>query len=181
MAQEPLDLEALRFPIGPFDPSGSIAADERARYLDSIASTPARLRAAVAGLSDEQLDTPYRPDGWTVRQVVHHVPDSHLNAFVRYKLALTEENPTIKPYDEAAWATLDDARDTPIEVSLQLLEALHDRWDRLMRSMTDADFRRTLEHPEWGELSLDFMTRLYEWHGRHHVAHVTALRNRMGW
>lgn len=181
MSQESQNLEALRYPIGPFDPAGSIPAGEHARYLDSIASTPARLRAAVAGLTEEQLDMPYRPDGWTVRQVVHHVPDSHLNGYVRYKLALTEENPTIKPYDEAAWATLADSRDTPVEVSLQHLETLHVRWDRLMRSMTDADFQRTLDHPEWGKLSLDFMTRLYEWHGRHHVAHVTSLRERMGW
>ena len=175
------DVEALRFPIGPFDPAGTIGDGERSRYLDSIAATPARLRDAVAGLTAEQLDTPYRPDGWTVRQVVHHLPDSHLNAYVRYKLALTEVSPTIKPYDEAAWATLDDSRTTPVEVSLQLLETLHHRWDQLLRSMTDSDFQRTLDHPEWGALTLDFMTRLYEWHGRHHVAHVTKLRERMGW
>lgn len=181
MSETSSQLDALRYPVGRFDPKGTIPAGERARFLDSIASTPARLRAAVAGLTDRQFDTPYREGGWTVRQLVHHVPDSHLNAYVRFKLALTEENPTIKTYDEAAWAELDDSRTTPVEVSLKLLEKLHDRWDRLLRSMDDADFERTLEHPEWGALELSFMVRLYEWHGRHHVAHVTRLRERMGW
>ncbi len=175
------DLEALRYPVGRFEPAGRIPAAERAAYLDSIASTPARLRAAVAGLSEAQLDTPYREGGWTVRQLIHHVPDSHVNAYVRFKLALTEDNPRIKTYEEARWATLDDSRTTPVETSLTLLDTLHFRWDKLLRSMTDADFQRMLDHPELGLLSLDDMTRLYEWHGRHHVAHVTRLRERMGW
>jgi len=175
------DLETLRYPIGRFEPAGRIPAAERAAFLDSIAATPARLRDAVAGLSDAQLDTPYREGGWTVRQLIHHVPDSHLNAYTRFKLALTENNPRIKPYEEAEWAKLEDSRTTPVATSLALLDSLHERWDRLLRSMRDDDFQRTLDHPEMGTLSLDTMTRLYEWHGRHHVAHVTRLRERMGW
>jgi len=181
MPENAPDLETLRYPVGRFEPAGRIPAAERSGFLDSIASTPARLRAAVAGLSDAQLDTPYREGGWTVRQLIHHVPDSHLNAYVRFKLALTEDNPRIKPYEEAEWAKLGDSRTTPVETSLTLLDTLHDRWDRLLRSMSDADFQRPLDHPEMGPLSLDTMTRLYEWHGRHHVAHVTRLRERMGW
>jgi uncharacterized damage-inducible protein DinB len=175
------DLEALRYPLGRFEPAGRIPPTDRARFLDSIASTPARLRAAVAGLSDKQLDTAYREGGWTVRQLIHHVPDSHLNAYVRFKLALTEDNPRIKTYEEAEWAKLDDSRTTPVETSLTLLDSLHARWDRLLRSLSDDDFQRTLDHSGMGTLSLDTMTRLYEWHGRHHVAHVTRLRERMGW
>lgn len=175
------ELEQLRFPVGRFDPKGSLTSHQRAQALDSIAGTPARMRAAIDGLSEEQLDTPYRDGGWTVRQVVHHVPDSHLNAYMRFKLTLTEETPLIKTYDEAAWATLQDSRDTPIEVSLTLLESLHERFDKLLRSMSDDDFERKLSHPEWGELDLSTMVRLYEWHGRHHAAHITALRQRMGW
>jgi uncharacterized damage-inducible protein DinB len=175
------DLEQLRFPVGRFDPKASFTSHQRAQALDSIASTPARMRQAVAGLSDEQLDTPYREGGWTVRQVVHHVPDSHMNAYVRFKLALTEETPLIKTYEEAAWAKLADSRDTPTEVSLSLLDALHVRFDKVLRSMTDDDFQRKLQHPEWGDLELSTMVRLYEWHGRHHVAHITQLRDRNGW
>jgi hypothetical protein len=139
------------------------------------------MRAAVAGLSETQLDTPYRPGGWTVRQLVHHVPDSHLNALVRFKLALTEDVPTIKPYDEARWATLADYSSTPPEVSLTLLEALHDRWMRVLESMTEADFARTFRHPEIGTMSLGSYLAGYSWHSRHHVAHITSLRARMGW
>lgn len=175
------ELEQLRFPVGRFDPKGSFTSHQREQALDSIAGTPARMRAAVAGLTPDQLDTPYREGGWTVRQVVHHVPDSHVNAYVRFKLALTEDAPLIKTYEEAAWAELADSKDTPIEVSLTLLESLHSRWDRLLRSMSDDDFQRKLQHPEWGELDLNTMTRLYEWHGRHHPAHITALRARNGW
>ena len=175
------DLETLRYPVGRFEPAGRIPSGERAAFLDSIAATPARFRAAVAGLSDAQLDTPYREGGWTVRQLIHHMPDSHVNAYVRFKLALTEDNPRIKAYEEAEWAKLEDSRTTPVETSLTLLDTLHQRWDRLLRSMPDEDFQRTLDHPEMGALSLDTMTRLYEWHGRHHVAHVVRLRERMGW
>jgi uncharacterized damage-inducible protein DinB len=153
----------------------------RAARIAEIDETPAKLRAAVAGLSASQLDTPYRPEGWSVRQVVHHLPDSHANAYVRFKLALTEDSPTIKPYLEARWAELPDTRETPVEVSLALLEALHRRWVILLRAMTAEDFARPLQHPEKGRLTLDQMLALYAWHGRHHVAHVTALRERMGW
>lgn len=150
--------------------------------IEVIAAAPARMRAAVAGLDDAQLDTPYREGGWTVRQVVHHVPDSHLNAYVRLKLALTEERPTIKPYDESAWAELADACVTPINVSLTMLEVLHDRWVRLMHTLKPEDFARTYGHPEHkGDFTLDGLIAMYEWHSRHHVAHITSLRERMGW
>ena len=139
------------------------------------------MRAAVAGLSDEQLNTPYRPEGWTVRQVVHHVPESHMNSYVRIKLAITEEEPTIKPYFEDRWAQLDDAQQAPVELSLHLMDALHGRWVWFLRSLKDADFQRTFQHPELGIVSLDKNIALYAWHGRHHVAHITSLRERMGW
>ena len=171
----------LRYPVGRFRRPESLDEAERRRAIDAIAAAPAKLRAAVAGLTDAQLDTPYRPDGWTVRQVVHHVPDSHMNAYVRFKLALTEDEPTIKPYDEARWAELADTRDTPIESSLALLDRLHDRWVRLLRSMSADDFARRLRHPEMGVQRLDQVLALYDWHGRHHVGHVTNLRERMGW
>ena len=171
-----------RYPVGKFHrPTGPHTADERRVLVEQIAATPARMRAAVAGLNDAQLATPYRDGGWTVRQVVHHVPDSHMNAFIRVKLALTEDEPTIKPYDEAAWAKLNDVRDTPIETSLTLLETLHARWDAILRSMTDVDFSRTLLHPDHGVVTLDWLIAMYAWHGRHHVAHITSLRDRNGW
>jgi uncharacterized damage-inducible protein DinB len=172
----------LRYPIGRFAPPAEITESQRSAWIDEIACAPAALRAAVAGLSAAQLDTPYRPDGWTVRQLVHHVPDSHLNAYTRFKLALTESEPTIKPYDEARWAELADTAATPVEVSLTLLEALHTRWVALLRSMSPAEFRRTYRHPEHGRLfTLEEVLALYAWHGRHHVAHITALRERNGW
>jgi uncharacterized damage-inducible protein DinB len=142
---------------------------------------PAKLRAAVRGLSNQQLDTPYREGGWTVRQVVHHVPDSHLNSYIRFKWAMTEDEPTIKPYYEDRWAELQDSKVTPIEVSLTLLESLHQRWMLLLRSFREEDWKRKLRHPELGEMTLDHMLSLYAWHGRHHVAHITSLRERMGW
>ena len=172
----------LRYPIGRFRrPETPLDDAQRRAAIDTIAATPANLRAAVRGLGDAQLDTPYRPGGWTVRQVVHHVPDSHMNAYVRFKLALTEDEPTIKPYDEARWAELADSRDTPIETSLVLLERLHERWVTLLRSMSAHDFARRLNHPENGVMRLDQMLALYAWHGRHHVGHVTSLREREGW
>lgn len=171
----------LRYPVGRFQRPESLDEAERRRAIDAVAAAPAQLRAAVAGLTDVQLDTPYRPDGWTVRQVVHHVPDSHMNAYVRFKLALTEDEPTIKPYDEARWAELADTRETPVESSLALLDRLHDRWVRLLRSMSADDFARRLRHPEMGVQRLDQVLALYDWHGRHHVGHVTSLRERMGW
>lgn len=170
-----------RYPIGRFTMPAPFGAAERERCIADIAATPERMRRAVEGLRPEQLDTPYRPGGWTVRQVVHHVPDSHINSYVRLKLALTEPEPTIKPYDEAAWATLADSRDTPIETSLALLDALHRRWVTLLRSLAPADFARTLRHPESGRMTIDTLVALYSWHGRHHVAHIMGLREREGW
>ena len=173
----------LRYPIGRFERPVSITAAERAAFIQTVAGTPAALREAVRGLDDAQLDTPYRPDGWTVRQLVHHLPDSHLNSYVRFKLALTETEPTIKPYDEKAWAELPDGRSPLVTESLALLDALHARWVYLLRAMAPADFARTLVHPErpGAPMTLDVMLALYAWHGRHHVAHITALRERQGW
>jgi hypothetical protein len=139
------------------------------------------MRAAIKGLSTTQLDTPYRDAGWTVRQVLHHVPDSHMNAYTRFKLALTEDEPTIKPYMEDRWANLEDTRSTPPEVSLTLLDSLHDRWVRVLRAIKPEEWKRTLRHPEMGVLNLEKTLALYSWHGRHHVAHVTELRKRMNW
>ena len=169
------------YPIGKFSYTSPLSRSQRDAAIETIAQTPAKLRAAVRGLSPEQLDTPYRPGGWTVRQVAHHVPDSHLNAYIRTKLALTENEPMIKPYDEKAWAELADSRLSPIETSLVLLESVHERWNRLLRAASDADFARTFRHPEHGVRTLDWMVALYAWHGPHHVAHVTSLRERMGW
>ena len=170
-----------RYPIGKLEMPAQVSQARRQQAMDEIASTPAKLRAAVKGLNDAQLDTPYREGGWTVRQVVHHVPDSHLNAYVRLKLALTEENPTIKPYDEAAWANLADSKSTPIEVSLTLMDSVHDRWVRILRSMKPEQFARKLVHPDNGERSVDWLLFLYEWHGKHHTAHITELRKQKGW
>ena len=171
----------LQYPVGRFEFPREVSSEDRARFIQEIAETPANLRAAVTGLSGEQLDTPYRPGGWTVRQVVHHVPDSHMNSYVRFRLALTEDEPTIKPYDEARWAELADSRTGRIETSLALLESLHERWVLLLRALSDEDFRRQFRHPELGVVSLEKNLALYAWHGRHHVAHITALRERMGW
>lgn len=171
----------LRFPVGRFAPDPDVTPGKRTAWIRQIAETPAALRAAVNGLSEAQLDTPYRPDGWTAKQVVHHVPDSHMNAYVRFKLALTEDNPTIKPYAEDRWAELYDTQATPVETSLALLESLHKRWVTLIESMKAEDFARPLMHPERGQITLDWMLQLYAWHGRHHVAHVTELRRREGW
>jgi uncharacterized damage-inducible protein DinB len=170
-----------RYPIGKMEMPAEVTPAMRLRAIDEIASTPAKLRAAVKGLSEAQLDTPYREGGWTVRQVVHHVPDSHLNAYTRLKLALTEDKPTVKPYDEAAWAKLEDSKSTPIEVSLALLDTVHNRWDRVWRAMKQEDFHRKLVHPEAGERSIDWLVFVYEWHGRHHVAHINELRKQKGW
>jgi uncharacterized damage-inducible protein DinB len=170
-----------RYPVGRYRPPAEITAEQRAEWIEQIEQTPARLREAVQGLSEAQLDTPYRDGGWTVRQVAHHVADSHVNAFVRFKLGLTEDDPTIKPYDEAAWAVLGDVAPTPVEVSLALLDNLHVRWNHLLRSITDAQWSRTIQHPDNGTMRLDLLLGLYAWHGRHHVAHVTTLRERMGW
>jgi hypothetical protein len=171
----------LRYPIGKFQWPETITPKDRLRYIDKIAATPAMVRDAVAGQTPQQLDTPYREGGWTVRQLAHHIPDSHLNSYVRFKLALTEDQPTIKPYDEAAWALLSDSATTPVETSLCLLECLHARWVDLMRGMSEADWARTFRHPERGTVSLDQNAALYAWHGDHHVEHIRALRSRNGW
>jgi hypothetical protein len=172
----------LRYPIGRFSFSGNATDAQRQEWIEDIATAPAALRRAIGGLSATQIDTPYRPGGWTVRQVVHHVPDSHLNAYVRFKLALTEDEPTIKPYDEARWAELNDTRTVSPEVSLRLLEALHERWVSLLGSLKPSEWRRTFHHPEHSHpLPLDEVLAMYAWHGRHHVAHITSLRRREGW
>ena len=175
----------LRYPIGKFQwvepDTDEQSVKDREGYIQTISRLPIQMRTAVQGLSAEQLDTPYRPEGWTVRQVVHHVPDSHMNAYIRFKLALTEEQPQIKPYKEAEWAKLRDSHDTPIEVSLQLLAALHSRWVDLLHGMRPSDFGRTLFHPEHGVVPLDRMLAMYAWHSSHHLAHITSLRERMAW
>ncbi len=171
----------LRYPIGKFDWKVEVTPERLNQALKDIEQAPSRLRNAVNGLTPEQLDTPYRPEGWTVRQVVHHLPDSHVNSYVRFKLALTEDKPTIRPYLEDRWAQLDDARKAPIEISLNLLETLHYRWMLFLKSLSDADFKRTLIHPESGEIYLDKNLCMYAWHGRHHTAQITSLRERMGW
>jgi uncharacterized damage-inducible protein DinB len=160
---------------------GDVSSAKRAEAIREIASVPKKIRGAVQGLNDTQLETPYREGGWTVRQVVHHVPDSHMNAYVRWRLALTETEPTIKPYEEGAWARLEDAAHMPVEVSLRLLEPLHERWVTLLRSVKDHEFARTFLHPEHGVRTLDWMLFLYAWHGNHHIAHITELRKRKGW
>jgi DinB family protein len=168
------DLEQLKYPIGKFKRlSGPLTTAERVQFINDIAATPGVFRSLVTGLADRQLDTPYRPGGWTIRQVVHHVPDSHMNAYIRFKLAVTEHNPTIKPYEEARWAELKDGRTEPIAVSLNLLEALHTRWDVLLRSLSEADFSRTYFHPEMkSNVTLDQALAIYGWHGKHHAAHI---------
>jgi hypothetical protein len=171
----------LRYPIGPFTYNGESTEVERRAFIDRITQAPARMRAAVAGLTPEQLDTPYRPGGWTVRQVVHHVPDSHINSYCRFRLALTEETPHAKGYEQERWAELFDSRTAPVEDSLALLEALHRRWVVLLGSMTPADFGRAFVHSELGPVTLDRNLALYAWHGDHHVAHITSLRERMAW
>jgi hypothetical protein len=170
-----------RYPIGPFVPPRDVSRESRSGLIETIAETPARMRAAVAGLDEGQLDTPYRAGGWTLRQVVHHVPDSHLNAYLRLKLALTEHAPVIKPYDEEAWARLGDNEGVPIDVSLTLLDMLHRRWVVLLRAMSDADFAREYTHPATGRHNLDYLLAMYAWHGPHHVAHITSARARHGW
>ena len=169
-----------RYPIGKFTPVASLTPAERAACIEQIAAAPAGFRRAVANLTDPQLDTPYRDGGWTVRQVAHHLPDSHMNAYMRFKFGLTEDAPAIKTYEEKDWAKTPETR-APIGMSLDLLTALHQRWVALLRAMAPGDFARTIRHPEWGTPSLDAILALYAWHGRHHTAHVTALRDRMGW
>lgn len=170
-----------RYPIGPFRPPEQISAQDLQNAVDDIASLPSALRSATSDLDENQLDTPYRPGGWTVRQVVHHVADSHMNSYIRFRLALTENEPTIKAYDEQAWAELVDARHEQIRVSLELLDAMHRRWTILLRSFTGPDWARTFRHPERGLMRLDTNALMYAWHGKHHLAHVTSLRQRNNW
>ncbi len=171
----------LRYPIGKFQFDEEISPEKRRDWIKQIAQTPAQLLVAIEGLSEDQLDTPYREGGWTVRQVVHHIADSHMNAYIRFRLALTEEEPTIKPYHETSWANLEDARTAPARLSLTLIESLHDRWVRLIESFHPDDFSRTFRHPHLGVMTLERTLAMYAWHGRHHLAHISGLRERMGW
>ena len=173
----------LRYPIGRMPTvEGPVTARQREGWIGTVQSLPQKLQRAVRGFTTEQWDTPYRPGGWTVRQVVHHIPDSHLNAYIRFKLALTEDVPTVKPYDEAAWAELVDTQATKPEVSLTLLEALHARWVILLRSTPEQMYLRTYRHPEHGRtFTLQQLLAQYAWHSEHHLRHITALRERQGW
>jgi hypothetical protein len=173
--------EKLSYPIGRYKVPASIDAVGREQFIAEIEAAPAALRRAVEGLTEARLDTRYRPGGWTVRQVVHHLPDSHLNAYIRFKLALTEEEPVIRTYEEARWAELPDAVAAPVEISLTLLERIHARWLACLRGLPPAAFARTFRHPDLGVMTIDQQLALYAWHGRHHVAHVTTLVDRMGW
>lgn len=175
------DLEALRYPIGPFRAPGSSTPAIRSAQIQTLRQLPESLRAAARGLGDAQLDTPYREGGWTVRQVVHHIADSHMNSYVRFKLALTEDGPMVKPYDEAAWAELPDSRGLPIEPSLAIIDGLHARFVALLESMSEGQFQRSFNHPERGRMTLAANLALYDWHSRHHTAHITGLRARQGW
>ena len=175
-------LDQLRYPIGKF--SFNENADEKAvkQWIAAIEQHPSQLRSAVKGLNDTQLNTPYRDGGWTLRQVVHHLADSHLNAYCRVKLALTEDHPTIKPYEEKSWAEMDDAKNLPVEVSLSILEALHKRWAYMLNKIDSKDYEKSVFHPESKrEMSVKFLINLYSWHGKHHTAHITSLRERKKW
>lgn len=172
--------EDLRYPIGKFEKNTSVTPEVRKQYIQTIDDLPADLKRAFSNLNDEQLDTPYRPEGWTVRQTVHHVADSHLNAYVRFKLALTEDTPTIRPYFEDRWALLADS-EMPVDASMKIIEGVHSRWTHLLNSMSDADFQRNLNHPESGEWTLQSFLALYQWHCKHHTAHITGLRGRNNW
>jgi hypothetical protein len=171
----------LKYPIGKFTAPALITEAVYQKWIEDIALAPQKLREAIHGLSSQQLDTPYRPSGWTVRQVIHHLPDSHMNAFIRIKLALTEEVPTISPYKEHLWAELYDVFNTPVEVSLSLLENLHQRWVVLLRSLSDTSLQRSYRHPDYGIVVLHHVAGMYAWHGHHHIAHITSLRKRMNW
>jgi uncharacterized damage-inducible protein DinB len=171
----------LRYPIGTFERPDDISASQRDEFISIISKAPAELATAVQGLNSDQTNTPYRPGGWTVRQVVHHLPDSHMNSYIRFRLALTEDVPTIKPYDEAQWAELTDAKTAPIEYSIALLENLHLRWVLLLESLKSEDWKRAFRHPELGLMRLDQNLALYAWHSRHHVAQIASLRKRAGW
>jgi len=170
-----------RYPIGKFDINVTVTKEMRKEFINAIETLPSQLSKEVEPLNDEQLNTRYREGGWTVRQVVHHIPDSHINSYVRFKLTLTEDNPAIKTYEEHLWAELKDSFETPINISLALLESLHARWAVLLRSLTDEQFEKTFQHPEWGKVSLSTSLAMYAWHSKHHLAHITELKKRMGW
>jgi len=175
------ELDDFRYPIGRFSPPASSGPEVRAAQFETLRLLPERLQDAVNGLNDAQLDTPYREGGWTARQVVHHIADSHANAYVRFKLALTEEWPTVKPYDEAAWANLSDSRSQPLDASLAFIAALHTRWTALLETLSEGDFQRGYNHPKMGRQDLTTALAIYAWHSRHHTAHITSLRSRQGW
>jgi len=170
-----------RYPIGRFDRNIIVIKEMRNDFIKTIETLPEQLKREVESLSPQQLDTPYREDGWTVRQVVHHIPDSHINAYVRFKLALTEDNPQIKTYEEHLWAELPDTFNTPIDVSLKLLDSVHTRWAILLNTLSDKQFERTFQHPEWGNITLSRTLALYAWHSKHHLAHIIELKKSMGW
>jgi len=172
--------EDLSFPIGKYDRNQKITFEHRKRFMGEIAELPNDLREAVENLSDEQIDSPYRPGGWTMRQVIHHVGDSHMNSFIRFKLALSEDNPTIRPYAEDLWAETAEYK-MPVEVSLNLIDSIHQRWTALLQSMSDADFARTVNHPETGLWTLEDLLGMYVWHGKHHAAHINNLKKRNDW
>jgi uncharacterized damage-inducible protein DinB len=174
-------MENLQYPNGKFNFTGTITAEQREIWINEIEHAPRKLRMAIQGLSGQQLDTPYRDGGWTVRQVAHHLADSHMNSYIRFKLALTEDVPTIKAYEEADWAKLSDSIELPADVSLALLDALHVRWVTLLRSLSSDQFNRSFIHPSSGVTRLDTNLGLYAWHGNHHIAHITSLRHRLGW
>jgi uncharacterized damage-inducible protein DinB len=175
------ELADVRFPVGPFAIDADVTPDKRAAWIRHMAGAPAQLASAVLGLDDAQLDTPYREGGWTPRQVVHHLADAHLNGFARFKLALTEEQPDIKTYEEDRWAETADARRAPVELSLRLLDALHARWTILLESLSAEEFGRAFRHPDRGVMTIDKAIQLYAWHGAHHAAHILGLRSRRGW
>jgi uncharacterized damage-inducible protein DinB len=173
--------EDLRYPIGNFNPAKEVTPELRKKFIQTIEELPVIFREAIENLTDEQLDTPYRPEGWTVRQLVHHVADSHMNSFCRFKLGMTEETPTIKPYEEALWAEMEDSKNAPVDLSLNVIDGVHARWTMLLKSMSDTDFERQINHPERGTMSLNSLLALYDWHSKHHTAHVTRLRERNNW
>ena len=176
------ELELLRYPIGRFSPQEHLTDAERSVLINNIKSFPQRLTGVITELNEEQLNTPYRPEGWTVRQLVHHIADSHVNSYIRFRWTLTEDTPTIKAYEQADWAELPDAKNGPVNLSLNILKAIHSRWVLLMERMTSDDFSKELGHPEWKKnLSLDFMVQMYSWHCDHHLTHITALIHREGW
>lgn len=179
---ETISLDQLRYPVGKFSFNANADGKEISRWISEIEKLSADLRNAVKGLNDTQLNTPYRDDGWTVRQVIHHLADSHMNAYIRIKLALTENNPTIKPYEEKLWAEMDDAKNLHIEISLAILVPLHARWVHMLKKLSAEDLTKTVFHPESKrEMSVKFLIALYAWHGRHHTAHITELKKRMNW